>query len=81
MNMKKNTSLLILGLFCFIISAKAQLPSLSKKEIKQGWMLLFNGKTFDGWQKANGTRFTGEGWKIENGVMGVNPQGGMAVIL
>lgn len=76
MNMKKNTSLLVLVLFCFIISAKAQLPSLSKKEIKNGWVLLFDGKTFDGWQKANGTAFTGEGWKIENGIISVTPQSG-----
>lgn len=76
MNMKKHLLLLTAGLLCCIVSVKAQLPSLTKKEIKNGWTLLFNGKTFDGWQKANGTPFTGKGWKIENGVISVNPQDG-----
>ena len=75
MKIKKYTLLLILGFICINL-AKAQLPILSKKEMKQGWVLLFDGKTFNGWQKANGTPFTGKGWKIENGVLSVNPQDG-----
>lgn len=55
---------------------KAQMPNLSKKEIKQGWVLLFDGKTFAGWQQANGMPFNGKGWKIENGVLSVNPEDG-----
>ena len=74
--MKKTSFLLIVSLFCFVITTTAQLPSLSKKEIKEGWILLFDGKTFDGWQKANGSPFTGKGWKIENGVISVNPADG-----
>lgn len=74
--MKKTGSLLMIGLFGFVISAIAQLPSLSKKEIKKGWILLFDGKTFDGWQKSNGNPFNGKGWKIENGVISVNPEDG-----
>lgn len=76
MNMKKNASLLTLLILCCMSSVKAQLPALSKKEIKQGWTLLFDGKTFAGWQKANGEPFTGEGWKIENGMISTNPQDG-----
>lgn len=76
MNMKKHLLLLTAGFFCCIISVKAQLPSLTKKEIKNGWVLLFDGKTFDGWQKANGTPFNGKGWKIEDGVLSTNPQDG-----
>ena len=67
--MKKTRFILVFSFLCCIISAKAQLPSLSKAEIKNGWVLLFDGKTFDGWQKPNGQPFTGTGWKIENGVI------------
>lgn len=74
--MKKTRFLLVMGFFCSIISLKAQLPALSKEEIKQGWTVLFDGKTFEGWQKSNGKPFTGKGWKIENGVISVNPADG-----
>lgn len=76
MNIKKYITIFALGFLSCIVSAKAQLPSLSKKEIKGGWALLFDGRTFEGWQKANGTPFTGKGWKIENGVISVKPQDG-----
>lgn len=75
-DMKKSNLLLVL---CFIlgsVSLKAQLPSLSKKEVKKGWVLLFDGKTFDGWKKANGQPFTGIGWKIEDGALSVDPTNG-----
>ncbi len=75
MNIKIYSLLLVLS-FIGINLAKAQLPFLSKKEIKEGWTLVFDGKTFKGWQKANGTPFTGKGWKIENGVFSVSLQDG-----
>lgn len=74
--MKKTRFLLGLAFCCGMISLKAQLPSLNKEEIKQGWTLLFDGKTFEGWQKANGNPFTGKGWKIENGAISVNASDG-----
>ena len=74
--MKKTSLLFVISFFCFVTSGVAQLPSLGNKEIKNGWILLFDGKTFDGWQKSNGKPFTGAGWKIENGVMSVNPADG-----
>ncbi len=68
---------LILLFFCAVVfSLHAQMPSLSPKEVQQGWILLFDGKSFDGWQKANGQPFTGKGWKIENGVLSVDPTTG-----
>jgi Domain of Unknown Function (DUF1080) len=76
MNIKKNISLMMFWVFCCVISVSAQLPSLNKKEKKEGWVLLFDGKTFEGWQKSNGTPFTGKGWKIENGIISVNPLDG-----
>lgn len=74
--MKKINVLLLLTCLSCVVFVKAQLPSLRKKEIRQGWVLLFDGKTFDGWKKANGQPFTGKGWKIEDGVLSVDPTQG-----
>jgi hypothetical protein len=75
MSIKRKALLAAITLLGYI-PVKAQLPSLTKKEIKDGWVLLFDGKTFDGWQKANGSPFDGKGWKVENGIISTNPQTG-----
>jgi hypothetical protein len=51
---------------------------LSKKEIKEGWVLLFDGITANGWTKANGQPFPETGWKIADGALTVmeNQKGG-----
>jgi hypothetical protein len=67
---------LFLAMICFMISVHAQTPSLSKKEMKDGWILLFDGKSLDGWQKSNGTPLTGKGWKIDSGMLSVSPVAG-----
>jgi hypothetical protein len=70
------SSFLFIGIFLWCTNyMQAQLPSLSKKESRDGWTLLFDGKSFNGWQKANGTPFNGTGWKIENGVMSTTGEG------
>ena len=46
---------------------KTEINTLSKKEIKQGWELLFDGKTMDNWKTFNGGEVTG--WKIVEGEM------------
>jgi len=74
--MKKTLFFLVIVLFSCAHSGIAQLPHLSKKEIKKGWVLLFDGKTFNGWQKANGKPFMGKGWSIDNGVLSTNPSDG-----
>jgi 3-keto-disaccharide hydrolase len=38
--------------------------TLTQKEAAEGWMLLFDGKSLDGWE----THGTGD-WKVENGAM------------
>lgn len=73
--MKNIRFFLIIVVFCFASSANAQLPVLSKNETRQGWIMLFDGKSFKGWQKANGEPFTGNGWKIENGVLSTTGEG------
>ncbi len=49
----------------------AQKPNqLTKKEQKEGWILLFNGKNFDGWRQCNGTAMPSN-WIIEDNAMKV----------
>jgi hypothetical protein len=41
--------------------------SLTRAEEKAGWVLLFDGKTTNGWRGAYSTSFPERGWKVENG--------------
>jgi len=43
---------------------------ISKQEKKDGWVLLFNGKNFDGWRQCNGTAMPAN-WLIEEDAMKV----------
>lgn len=75
----------ILKVLLLALIASLSVPShaqkvnkLTKKEKKEGWVLLFNGKNFDGWRKYNGTSMPAN-WVIEDYAMkvfkgeGVNP--------
>jgi hypothetical protein len=42
--------------------------TLTKKEKNEGWVLLFNGKDFDGWRQYNGTSMPAN-WKIDDEAM------------
>lgn len=42
--------------------------TLSSKEKKDGWQLLFDGTNFDGWRKCNGTAMASN-WMIEDDAM------------
>lgn len=48
---------------------------LSDKEIAEGWQLLFDGRTNAGWMNAKSGQFPPDGWKIEDGVLFIDPQG------
>ncbi len=69
-------------LFLMVIAAltanivSAQLPELARTEIENGWVLLFDGKSTDGWKSASGNPFPETGWKIENGVLYCDPSEG-----
>jgi len=50
--------------------------SLNAYEKKDGWKLLFDGKTNKGWRSAKSTDFPAKGWTIQNGMLSVLPSGG-----
>lgn len=61
--------LMIILVAGFIIPAQAQHNKLSKKEKKQGWELLFDGKTFNGWRGLGRDTVETNHWKVENGMI------------
>lgn len=71
--MKKN--FLIVLLICCAAAANAQGPSLTAQEKKDGWILLFNGKDFSGWQKPNGRPIGDSGWVVRDGILSTVGQG------
>jgi hypothetical protein len=50
--------------------------SLSSSELKDGWTLLWNGKTTDGWRGAKIDVFPEKGWVIEDGLLKVQKDSG-----
>lgn len=44
-----------------------KINTLTEKEKKEGWQLLFNGKNLDGWKAFQGKEVTG--WKVIDGVL------------
>jgi len=43
--------------------------NLSDVEKKQGWELLFDGKTSNGWMAIGQDKFPAEGWNVANGII------------
>jgi len=71
--MKKNIFLtlsFVAGLLLVMPTFGQQNNKLTKKEQKEGWVLLFNGKDFDGWRQCNGTAMAAN-WKIDGDAMQV----------
>lgn len=46
---------------------------LTDREVRDGWTLLFDGKTPEGWMNAKTKRFPENGWEIKDGVLSVTP--------
>ncbi len=71
--MKSNLKLTLSLGFALLIALPTmaqKVNKLSKQEKSEGWMLLFNGKNFDGWRQCNGTAMP-KNWKIEDHAMKV----------
>jgi 3-keto-disaccharide hydrolase len=52
------------------------LNTLSESERAQGFVLLFDGRTSQGWHSAHGKEFPSHGWEIKDGVLSVLETGG-----
>jgi hypothetical protein len=50
--------------------------TLTPKEKRQGWRLLWDGKSTSGWRGAKLDEFPEKGWKINNGTLTVEKSGG-----
>ena len=50
--------------------------TLTRKMAKDGWKLLFDGETSQGWKSARGESFPEQGWLIEDGTLQVCANGG-----
>ena len=74
----KNIKITLLALFAVYTTSVAigQDNWLTIKEKKDGWQLLFDGKTANGWKGAFKNEFPSIGWKIENGLLMVEPSSG-----
>jgi len=49
---------------------------LTEREVDEGWKLLFDGKTSNGWMNAISKVFPSSGWLINDGTISVNPESG-----
>ncbi len=59
-----------LGLIITIPVFSQKANTLTSKEKKEGWKLLFDGQSFDGWRQCNGTAMPSN-WEIEDESMKV----------
>lgn len=50
--------------------------TISPSEAKDGWALLWDGKTSEGWRGARLNSFPDKGWKMEDGILKVIKSGG-----
>lgn len=50
--------------------------TLTEDEIEEGWKLLFDGSSNDGWRSYNGEDFPEKGWEVRDGMLTVLSQGG-----
>lgn len=64
------TTVIIVGIFIGCNNSGKEIHNqLTKAEIKEGWELLFDGKTFNGWRGLGRDTVETNNWKVENGMI------------
>jgi hypothetical protein len=75
--MNKFAALIVLIVLLAASSASAQeANTLTPRERADGWRLLFDGKTTNGWRSARGGGFPTTGWAVQDGTIAVTETGG-----
>lgn len=76
--MKKIVTLLaVAALAISSCQTRNQEPNtLTRKQIRQGWTLLFDGETMNGWRSARHEGLPEEGWTVADGMLQVWENGG-----
>ena len=69
--MKTTIMILVLSIITSGAISQEKENTLTKKEKKAGWVLLFDGKTTDGWRGYNKAAFPDKGWIAEDGTLHV----------
>jgi len=76
----KKTKLASLFISCLLLTgvftgcSEKEQNTLTPQEISEGWELLFDGKTLNGWRDYNGTSLT-EPWHVVNGCIQAKGEG------
>ena len=68
--MMRNTYLSIAIVFITLTSYSQTDNLLTSKEIKEGWALLFDGKSINGWSASGGEPVPEGTWTVTNGCLG-----------
>lgn len=71
----KQLILLLSILYAWPLFAQTPVNTLTPKEKKQGWVLLFNGVNLDGWTSIGKSVPPATGWTVEDGILTVNKKG------
>ena len=66
--MKLSSLLAAIIFLTYAVNVTAQDNTLSKKEEKAGWRLLFDGKSTTGWRNFNSNTI-GNAWKVQDGAL------------
>ena len=67
--MKKFSFLSVILLTISALSSSQQANTLTPKEVKNGWILLFDGKSTTGWTTTRGLPVPPVGWEIKDGAI------------
>ncbi len=79
----KNIRIITENLDEYLLNDSQEIPevsylknTLTEREQKEGWKLLWDGKTTDGWKGAKLDEFPEKGWSIDDGILTVQSSGG-----